>query len=113
MFFFFFLFFYYTNVYFRSTQRVETMMAATAARARDATRLEPLVYFYIYIYILLHSCLFRLIYLRGYKQRIGTTRVFFRSGRIRSGREGRWGLETRLISSPWCFFYVICITVSI
>ena len=44
-------------------------VAATAAWARDATRLEPLVYFYIYMHILLHSHLFRLIYLQGYRWR--------------------------------------------
>ena len=70
--FFFSLFFLLFKVYFRSPQHVETSMAAvaaTAAWARDATRLEPLVYFYIYMYILLHSHLFRLIYLRGYRWR--------------------------------------------
>jgi hypothetical protein len=51
--FFYFIFFYYTNVYFRSTQCVETGMAATAW-ARDATRLEPLVCFLLRFFNVLH-----------------------------------------------------------
>jgi hypothetical protein len=35
--FFYLIFIYYTNAHFRSTQCVETAMAATAARARDST----------------------------------------------------------------------------
>jgi hypothetical protein len=46
--FFSFLFFYYTNVYFKSTQHVETAMAATAEESRDMARLEPLVFFFLF-----------------------------------------------------------------
>ena len=45
-FFILFYFSYYTTIFF-----LGSVMAATAAEARDATRLEPLVC-YIYIYIL-------------------------------------------------------------
>ena len=44
----------------KATQRVEAAMAAAAAAARDATRLEPLVSFFVFI-IIYTNFLFRFI----------------------------------------------------
>ena len=76
-------------------------IAATAARARDVTHLELLVYFYIYVYI---------ITLTFIQVNLPTRLQMETSGRVRSGREGRWGLEMGCILSPW---FVFIITVSI
>jgi uncharacterized BrkB/YihY/UPF0761 family membrane protein len=46
-----FYIYFMTNVYFGSTQCVETAMAATAAaRPRDATRLEPVCFIFLFFY---------------------------------------------------------------
>ena len=50
-FFILFLFFITLMFIFKSTQHVETMMAATAAVARDATHLEScLIFYFCFLY---------------------------------------------------------------